>query len=123
MVLEVKNLSYAYGNKCVLTDVSFSISEGDFLSVLGPNGAGKSTLFKCILGILPDYEGMISIKGKDILTLKRRTLAEHIAYIPQLHHLYSIDVIYEKTSNGHIIVPTGLDKKSHVENTGIRRIS
>ncbi len=42
MVLEVKNLSYAYGNKCVLTDVSFSISEGDFLSVLGPNGAGKA---------------------------------------------------------------------------------
>ena len=59
MSLSVQNLSFAYGERPVLEDISFSLEKGEFLSVLGPNGVGKSTLFRCILGLLPGYQGRI----------------------------------------------------------------
>ena len=45
MPIEVKNLSFSYGDRPVLHDISFSVDKGEFLSILGPNGVGKSTLF------------------------------------------------------------------------------
>ncbi|MBR5970768.1 MAG: ABC transporter ATP-binding protein [Lachnospiraceae bacterium] len=83
--IEVKNLSFAYGEADVLRDVSFSFHESEILSVLGPNGAGKSTLFRCILGALKAYRGDILIGGTDTRTMTPKTLAGHIAYIPQIH--------------------------------------
>ena len=56
-MLEVRNLSVAYGGLRALTDVSLSVAEGQFVTVVGPNGAGKSTLFKTICGIVPPRAG------------------------------------------------------------------
>ena len=56
-MLEVRNLSVAYGGLRALTDVSLSVAEGQFVTVVGPNGAGKSTLFKTICGIVPPVQG------------------------------------------------------------------
>ena len=56
MSIEVKNLSFAYGEHEVLHDVSFSVAAGEYLSILGPNGVGKSTLFRCVLGLLRDFK-------------------------------------------------------------------
>ncbi|MFR5782553.1 MAG: ATP-binding cassette domain-containing protein, partial [Oscillospiraceae bacterium] len=50
MSIEVKDLSFAYGEHEVLHGVSFKAKAGEFLSILGPNGVGKSTLFRCVLG-------------------------------------------------------------------------
>ncbi len=86
MKLTVKELTYTYrGGYTALRNVSFAARQGELLSVLGPNGAGKSTLFRCILGGLPDYGGAILLDGRDARTLDQRTLAAHIAYIPQIH--------------------------------------
>ena len=86
MNLTVSDLSYTYrGGHTALQNVSFTARQGELLSVLGPNGAGKSTLFRCILGSLPDYGGAILLDGRDARTLDQRTLAAHIAYIPQIH--------------------------------------
>ena len=86
MKLTVKELTYTYrGGHAALRNVSFEARQGELLSVLGPNGAGKSTLFRCILGGLPDYGGAILLDGRDARTLDQRTLAAHIAYIPQIH--------------------------------------
>ena len=54
-MVEVKNLSFSYGERPVLSDISFRAEEGELLSVLGSNGVGKSTLFRCMLGLLPGY--------------------------------------------------------------------
>lgn len=83
MGVEVKNLSFSYGGRQVLEDISFSIREGEFLSVLGANGVGKSTLLRCVLGLLSGYSGQIFIDGQDIKMFSVRELAKHIAYIPQ----------------------------------------
>ena len=85
MSLTVKNLSFSYGAHQVLTDISFELHKGEFLSVLGPNGVGKSTLFRCILGLLPGYTGQILSDKDDMRTLPHRETARRIAYIPQIH--------------------------------------
>lgn len=83
MRLEVKDLSFSYGDNKVLDNVSFSSSGGEAIAVLGPNGVGKSTFFKCILGFLPIRKGKIEIEGKDISIMKGKELSKYIAYIPQ----------------------------------------
>ena len=83
MPIEVKNLSFSYGDRPVLQDISFSVGEGEFLSILGPNGVGKSTLFRCVLGLLSGYEGQVLVDGVDTRTFSIREAAKHIAYIPQ----------------------------------------
>jgi len=86
MNLQVENLCFSYTNgKQVLNNLSFSVHTGEFVSVLGPNGVGKSTLFRCLLGNLKDYSGTISLDGTNIENINRRTMAKHIAYIPQTH--------------------------------------
>ena len=83
MPIEVKNLSFSYGDRQVLHDISFSVGKGEFLSILGPNGVGKSTLFRCVLGLLSGYEGQVLVDGVDARTFSIREAARHIAYIPQ----------------------------------------
>lgn len=72
-LIDVKNLAVNYGDFRALHDVSFSLSEGDFLAVVGPNGSGKSTLIKALSGLLKPNEGVINRAAK--LT--------HIGYLPQ----------------------------------------
>lgn len=83
MSIEVKNLSFSYGDRPVLHDISFSVGKGEFLSILGPNGVGKSTLFRCVLGLLSGYTGQVLVDGVDAHSFSVREAAKHIAYIPQ----------------------------------------
>ena len=53
-VLEVREASFAYGRREVFHDVSFSLRQGQVLSVIGPNGSGKSTLLNCLAGLLSE---------------------------------------------------------------------
>ena len=84
--MKIKNLSFSYGDREVLKNVSFSAEYGQFLSVLGPNGVGKSTLFRCMLGLLTPTGGSVSIEEEPILSMSAAQLAKRIAYIPQSHH-------------------------------------
>ena len=83
--MTVQNLSFAYGEREILHDISFSVEYGEFVSVLGPNGVGKSTLFRCMLGLLSPTRGGAFVDGMPVAQLGARALAEKIAYIPQSH--------------------------------------
>ncbi len=82
-MLEIKNLSFSYGKKQVLRDVSFSVRKGECLGILGTNGAGKSTLIKCVNRILPADSGDVLLDGKSILKVSRKKTAQNLAYVPQ----------------------------------------
>ncbi len=72
-ILDVKNLSFSYEKDTpVLDSVSFSIEEGEYVCLLGHNGSGKSTLAKIIMGLLPNFEGDVSLFS---LPLNRDNLA------------------------------------------------
>ncbi len=58
-----KNLYKKYGSRTVVSDVSLEVKKGDVLGFIGPNGAGKSTTIKILSGVLPVYEGTVTIGG------------------------------------------------------------
>lgn len=93
MTIEVKSLTFSYGQSNVLTQVGFTARPGRLLALLGPNGAGKSTLFRCMLGLLQGYIGDILVEWDDICTLPNRSLARRIAYVSQYHyHAFNFSV-------------------------------
>ena len=67
-VLELKHIHYAYhtldGETPALTDISFALNKGEFVSIVGPSGCGKSTLLSLISGLLVPEKGLIKINGK-----------------------------------------------------------
>ena len=56
-VIEVKNLSKAFGDKVLIEDLSFSLPKAGIVGIIGPNGAGKTTLFRMIVGQEPPDRG------------------------------------------------------------------
>lgn len=74
-LLEVQNVSMHFGGVQALQDVSFDVSDGEFLSLIGPNGAGKTTLLRVIIGMLTPRNAHIRLDGRDITQMPthRRT--------------------------------------------------
>ncbi|MFY3774331.1 ABC transporter ATP-binding protein [Marinobacter salsuginis] len=66
MTIEASNLSFRYGDKPVLREVSFALTSGRFHALLGPNGAGKSTLFGLLTRLLALQQGDILLAGQSL---------------------------------------------------------
>lgn len=82
--IEVKNVSYAYekGNR-ILTDLSFSVGEGESVGIIGANGVGKSTLLKMMVGLLLDFSGEIRINGMAVTKQNLADIRARIGYVFQ----------------------------------------
>jgi len=74
--LTVRELSFNYGPKQALKDVSFSLPRGQFCALLGPNGAGKSTLVSLLTRLLVSSKGDIEIAGHDLRSAPRKAMAD-----------------------------------------------
>ncbi len=75
-----EGLSFRYNDHEVLSDISFSITEGDYVGLVGPNGSGKSTLIKIMLGLLRPPAGRVMVFGSDP---SERKLWDRLGYLPQ----------------------------------------
>ncbi len=73
--LAVSGLSFSYGAKLALDDVSFAVEPGAFCALLGPNGAGKSTLFALLTRLFTTRQGEISVAGANLAQEPRKALA------------------------------------------------
>ena len=90
-MLEVSNLSVAYGGLRALTDVTLLVKEGQFVTVVGPNGAGKSTLFKTISGIVRPAAGQITFLGRNLFALPPARRAHlGIAHVPEGRQVFPL---------------------------------
>ena len=96
--LEVKNLVFNYGVKNILNDISFEVSNGDFIAVVGKSGAGKSTLLRCLNLLNKPKSGEIIISDENIVNFNRaklKLLRRDIAFIFQdynvLDNLYTVE--------------------------------
>lgn len=91
-MLEVKNLTVQFGSLIIVDDVSFSVSEGQWLMIVGPNGAGKSTIINAVSQGVP-YTGTVLFNGKDVKSSKPQELAKNIGVLTQNHFVgYSFTV-------------------------------
>jgi ABC-2 type transport system ATP-binding protein len=66
-VIEVQNLTHRYGSRVALSDVSFTVGEGEIFGLLGPNGGGKSTLFRILSTMMVPTEGHAVLAGHDVV--------------------------------------------------------
>lgn len=85
-MLNVQNLTVRYGSHTAVSDLSFSLSEGQWLMLAGPNGAGKSTLISAVAQVLP-YEGSVLLQGQNAARMKPSQLARQVAVLTQRHSL------------------------------------
>ena len=78
--VEISHVSFSYGEREILHDITFAIHRGDYLGMVGPNGAGKTTLLKIMLGLLTPSSGSVTIFGENV---KRFKDWPKIGYVPQ----------------------------------------
>ena len=64
VILDVKNISLAFGGVKALSDISFNVREHEVRAIIGPNGAGKSSMLNCINGVYTPQQGSITFKGQ-----------------------------------------------------------
>jgi len=83
--LAARDLYFAYRGRPVLTGASLSLQSGEVVSLLGTNGSGKSTLLRLLLGFNTPHRGEVLLAGKPLHSYRRRQIALHIAYVPQMH--------------------------------------
>jgi len=75
MILQIENVSKAFGGLQALLNVTFDLPEGQILGLIGPNGAGKTTLFNVINGVYPPSKGRVIFRGEDVTGFKPYDLA------------------------------------------------
>lgn len=63
-MIEAQGLTKFYDNLEALSEVSFSIAEGEILGLVGPNGAGKTTCLRILCGMIPPMRGLVRLPGK-----------------------------------------------------------
>lgn len=93
-ILEIKNISKTYGNKAVVKNVSFKVTEGEILCLLGPNGAGKSTTISMLTTVLSCDSGEIVYRGVRA-GYNNKDFKKDLGIVPQDIALYE-DITAEK---------------------------
>lgn len=113
-ILMVKNLEKFYGNKGNITkavnDISFSVSEGEYIGIMGASGSGKTTLLNCVSTIDRATAGHIYIDRKDVTTLKSAQLSkfrrEKLGFIFQDFNLLDTLTAFENIALALTILKT-----------------
>ncbi|MCE5219562.1 ATP-binding cassette domain-containing protein [bacterium] len=93
-MIDVEGLTKYYGPVPAITDVSFSVKEGEIVAFLGPNGAGKTTAMRIITGYMPATSGTVKIAGIDVYE-NSIAARRHIGYMPETTSLYPEMRVYQ----------------------------
>jgi ABC-2 type transport system ATP-binding protein len=114
-MIDVTDLSKAYGPIQALDRVSFNIADGEIVGLLGPNGAGKTTIIKILTGYLHPDEGTVYVNDMDVLEHTQEVQAQ-IGYLPETAPLYP-----ELTVQAYLMMMA--DLRQIPEDEQIQRIS
>lgn len=95
MILEIRDISFAYNSERVLNNISFKVAPGKILGIVGPNGAGKTTLLRCINNVLKPAQGVVYLDGTKLAQLRRKEIARLIGFVPQRESVAFPFTVYE----------------------------
>ncbi len=87
-MIAAQGLSFRYGQKSIVTNVSFTIARGEIVGLLGPNGAGKTTCLRVLAGYLPTSSGTATLEGVTI-TPHAASLRQRIGYVAEQAPLFA----------------------------------
>jgi branched-chain amino acid transport system ATP-binding protein len=103
-MLELQQVTVAYGEARALWDISMQVRQGELLCVVGPNGAGKTTLVNTLAGILRPKSGRITMEGRDITRLAPHRYCEAgIALVPEGRRLFTGMTVAENLDVGSFL--------------------
>jgi branched-chain amino acid transport system ATP-binding protein len=103
-MLELQQVTVAYGEARALWDISLDVKQGELLCIVGPNGAGKTTLVNTLAGILRPVSGRIVMEGRDITRLAPHRFCEAgIALVPEGRRLFSGMTVAENLDIGSFL--------------------
>lgn len=101
MLLEIKDLTVAYGGAKALDNLNIGIGEGEFVVLLGSNGAGKTTTLRSISGLIKPAHGEIIFEGKDLLKTQSFRRSElGIAHVPEGRQIFPDHTVAENLQLG-----------------------
>lgn len=101
-MLKVNNINVYYGNIYAVKDVSFSVEEGEIVSLIGANGAGKSTILKTISGLLRSKTGSISFLEHEIGATPSHTIVRQgLAHVPEGRRIFLKMTVNENLEMGN----------------------
>ena len=102
-ILDIKNLSYSFGNNPILKDINIHVNENEMVAIVGSSGVGKSTLFNLIAGVLKIQAGKITINSSE-------------DYIGKVAYMLQKDLLFEhKTIIDNVILPLIIAKVNKKE--------
>ena len=87
--IDVENVSFAYGDEQILSDVRLSVKKGEILGIHGRSGSGKSTLLKLLMRFYDPKSGSIKINGEILPNINTRSLRDNMAYITQQTYIFN----------------------------------
>jgi len=87
--IDVENVSFAYGEEQILSDVSLSVKKGEILGIHGRSGSGKSTLLKLLMRFYDPKSGSIKINGETLPNINTGSLRDNMAYITQQTYIFN----------------------------------
>ena len=103
-MLELHDLTVAYGQARAIWDVSLNVAKGELLCIVGPNGAGKTTLVNTIAGVLKPMAGRMAMEGRDITRLAPHRFCEAgIALVPEGRRLFTGMTVAENLDIGSFL--------------------
>ncbi len=116
MLLTVENIAVYYGNLPALCALSFSVDEGEIVSLIGANGAGKSTTLKTLAGVLSPRSGRIVFRDRAIAGLPAHRIAKMgISLVPEGRGIFANMSVRENLEMGSYCRPAGREKDTAME--------
>ena len=115
-MLEVKNLSVSYGAIEAVKDISFTVNDGEIVSLIGANGAGKTTTLHTITGLVPAKSGSMMYNGVDLLkTHNNKIVTLGMAHIPEGRHVFTRMSVEENLEMGAFSLKNQSDLKKDLD--------
>ncbi len=115
-LLQIRKLSFAYGDLKVLWDVDLEVRQGEIVTVVGANGAGKSTILRNVSRLVKPGSGALTLDGHDLTKLASHQVVERgVVQVPEARRIFPEMTVVENLRMGSFVKATRKDRERNME--------